>query len=197
MPQAQARAATRAAARSMQRLQAAGADYKFALLRALTLIVLGLAAAAPLRAATTVAHCASAGARDALAARALQTDLMVAALVCNRRDDYNAFVRRHRPALAAHGGALRAWFLESYGRAGEGEMNRFVTRLANEASGASNRDRALYCRVTGSLFDGLVSADLRGLEGVIRNPLLAVRHGVAACDAVASPAPTTDFSARR
>lgn len=185
----------------MHRLHAAGADYKrrspaLRLARSVSTWALGLLLLAPAAPLLAAPPCAAGSARDALAARALQTDLMVAALVCGRRDDYNAFVRRHRQALAAHGGALRAWFAQAYGRAaGEREMNRFVTRLANEASGASNRDRALYCEVTGSLFDGLAGTDARVLENVIRNPLLAVRHGVAACGAPASPL-TTELSAR-
>lgn len=208
LPQTRTSAAAGDAVRraTMQRLHVAGADYKTSmpprrarrLCRGPTLM-LALLLAAPFAAFATApppAHCATAGARDALAARALQTDLMVAALVCDRREDYNAFVRRHRATLAAHGGALRAWFVQEYGRGGETEMNRFVTRLANEASRASNGDRALYCHVTGSLFDGLAGADVHGLETVIGNPLLAVRHGVAACGAPASSAAAAELSAR-
>lgn len=204
MPPSRARlgaAATGPTARSsLQRLHGTSANYNAALrgrrLAGLPALALGLLLSAPVAAAGVApAHCAAAGARDALAARALQTDLMVAALVCDRREDYNDFVRRHRDALAAHGNALRAWFRQEYGRAGETEMNRFVTRLANEASRASNADRALYCHATGGLFDGLAGADVRGLQAVIKSPLLAVRHGVAACGAPASSAVASGVSA--
>ncbi len=160
----------------------------FQTLRAVTcgLLLVGFADASAV--ATTTERCASSTELDALTARALQTDLMVAALACDRRDDYNAFVRRYREALAAHGGNLRAYFARQYGRAGEAAMNRFVTKLANEASSASNANRALYCRSAGMMYEGLAGADMATLEAVIRNPLLAVRHGVAACGATASSA---------
>ncbi len=150
------------------------------------LLLVGLADASAV--VTPADRCASSIEFDALAARALQTDLMVAALACDRRDDYNAFVRSYRDALAAHGGNLRAYFARQYGRAGEATMNRFVTKLANEASSASNANRALYCRSTGMIFEGLAGADTPALDVVIRNPLLAVRHGVAACGATAGSA---------
>jgi len=192
----------------MQGLHVQGADYNDAILpalaregagsagpRAFLLVLLLMApfAAAP---AAPVMPCATASASAALAARALQTDLMVAALVCERRDDYNDFVRRHRPTLATYGRALRAWFTQQYGLGGETQLNRFVTRLANEASRASNLDRAQYCRSVGTLYDGLVDADEPGLEAVIRQPLLAVRHGVAACGAAATRGAAAEFSAR-
>lgn len=132
-------------------------------------------------------HCAEPAERDALNARALQTDLMVAALACDRRPDYNAFVLEHRGALAAHGRTMRAYFKRHYGRDGERLMNRFVTRLANDASSASNTDRALYCRVTSALFAGLAGASAPAFDLLLRDPLLAARHGVAACGAAASP----------
>lgn len=121
----------------------------------------------------------------ALSARALQTDLMVSALVCDRRADYNAFMLRFRDTLAAHGSTMRGYFTRLYGRQGEATMNRFVTKLANEASGASNANRALYCRATGTMFDGLASAGTPTLALMLSDPLLAERHGVAACGAAA------------
>lgn len=137
--------------------------------------------------AVLASPCALAPEGHALNARALQTDLMVSALVCGRRDDYNDFVTRFRGKLATQATLMRHHFERQYGRRGEVQMDRFVTRLANEASRASNADRALYCRATGSLFDGLRGvAGESAFEVMLREPLLAARHGVPACDAPAA-----------
>lgn len=85
--------------------------------------------------------------------RRLQTKLMVAALSCRARSDYNDFIRAHRPSLQSYGKAIKAEFRRRYGRAGSKELNRFVTRLANEASARSNADRAGFCADASALFD--------------------------------------------
>ncbi len=72
--------------------------------------------------------------RSALNVRLLQSDMMVAALSCQLRDDYNAMVRRFGPELARHGSDLRGLFARTYGSGGEAELNKYVTRLANESS---------------------------------------------------------------
>lgn len=132
--------------------------------------------------AVLASPCALAPETHALNARALQTDLMVSALVCGRREDYNEFITRFRGKLATQAALMRHHFERTYGRRGEVQMNRFVTRLANDASRASNADRARYCRATGSLFDGLRGeAGVSAFEVMVQDPLLAARHGVPAC----------------
>lgn len=85
--------------------------------------------------------------------RRLQTTLMVAALSCRARSDYNEFIRAHRPSLQSYGKAIKAEFRRRYGRAGSKELNRFITRLANEASARSNADRAGFCGDASALFE--------------------------------------------
>lgn len=78
--------------------------------------------------------------------RALQSTLMVAALNCNHKptlklnETYNRFVQRHRTSLVGHADVLRLHFKEHYDRGHEAELNRYVTRLANEVSLASFDD---------------------------------------------------------
>lgn len=91
------------------------------------------------------AACAEPTEATALRVRALQSRLMVSALVCGTRDQYNAFVTRYRPALQRNGAALIAYFDRVYGAEATLRLNRFVTALANDASARSNDDRAAFC----------------------------------------------------
>lgn len=84
--------------------------------------------------------------------RRLQTNLMVAALSCGARADYNAFVINHRSSLKKYGTAIRKEFKRRYGKSGPRRLNRFVTRLANEASARSNADRDQFCADATTLF---------------------------------------------
>jgi hypothetical protein len=103
--------------------------------------------------------------------RRLQTNLMVAALSCGARNDYNEFVIAHRPSLQKYGTAIRAEFRRRYGKAGDSKLNQFVTRLANEASSRSNADRENFCaeatasfqeaRVRGATLTKLVTVPAR------------------------------------
>lgn len=84
--------------------------------------------------------------------RRLQTNLMVAALSCGARADYNAFVINHRSSLKKYGTAIRREFKRRYGKSGSRRLNRFVTRLANEASARSNADRDQFCADASTMF---------------------------------------------
>lgn len=125
--------------------------------------------------------CSRPAEQTALNVRALQTDLMVAALVCGMRAEYDTFMLAYRERFGRHAVALRTYFKRAHGASGEFHLNRLVTRLANEASSASATDRGLYCRSAGAMFDALDGATAPVLDGVIREPLLAARHGIAAC----------------
>ena len=83
--------------------------------------------------------------QSALNVRTLQSDMMVAALSCQLRNDYNVMVKRFGPELARHGSALRSLFARTYGRSSEAELNKYVTRLANESSARRLHAGADYC----------------------------------------------------
>jgi hypothetical protein len=127
--------------------------------------------------------CAPPAAQSALQSRVLQTRLMVAALSCGQRSDYNAFVTRYQQELIVHGKALREFFRVSYGSRAKKRLNRFVTSLANEASAVSLELGPDFCVQAGQIF-----ADLTGLETVAFADFAADQpfandHGVASCQA--------------
>lgn len=96
--------------------------------------------------------------------RALQSTLMVAALNCNHKpalslnQTYNQFVKRHRASLIDHADVLRVHFKERYGRNHEAELNRYVTRLANEIS-LGSFDDPQFCERMSSFGNTLLDLD--------------------------------------
>ena len=95
---------------------------------------------------------------DSLTVRALQSRLMVAALSCSARDDYNRFVNRYTPHLADHAASMRKWFRKLHGGGHRQEVNRFVTRLANDASMLSIRNRPQFCAQSRDALSALLAA---------------------------------------
>ncbi len=101
---------------------------------------------------------ASAGERS-VAVRRLQTKLMVAALSCGAKSEYNDFVLHYRPHLKRHGTALKAKFRAEYGGSYQKRLDSFVTALANQASQRSNKDRAAFCADAKATFASLKGGD--------------------------------------
>jgi hypothetical protein len=87
--------------------------------------------------------------------RALQTDLMVAALTCGARPEYNNFARKFQTTLVDHGHALKKLFQNSHGSSAEKMLNAYVTALANRASERSISSRDQYCEHTLRTFTAL------------------------------------------
>jgi hypothetical protein len=101
------------------------------------------------------AGCIAPRVSDSQMVRALQSRLMIAALSCNARADYNRFVKRYRSHLAYHGAALRKSFRKKYGKSYRRALNKFITEMANGASQASINDRAGFCAESRAIFASL------------------------------------------
>ncbi|MEO5375834.1 MAG: hypothetical protein H7840_16500 [Alphaproteobacteria bacterium] len=124
--------------------------------------------------------CAQPAEQPALNARVVQTQLMVAALTCEQRDRYNAFVQKFSPQLAESGQTMKAVFKRQYGRSAENQMNQFVTRLANDAS-ARSRTTPGFCGDTLVLFDALDKIEPVRLTEVATAQSFAATHGIGVC----------------
>ncbi|MGE3847090.1 MAG: hypothetical protein AB7I01_09415 [Gammaproteobacteria bacterium] len=131
--------------------------------------------------ALAAAGCALADERRALDVRVLQTRLMVAALACGYHRDYNHIVTDLRPLFAQEAGALRGYFRRRFGRGGQVEMDRFVTRLANEESQHSNADRGAYCAARRVLVGKMRTAGGRALGDARIAADLTAGHRIALC----------------
>lgn len=119
-----------------------------------TALVLGTIFAGGVQAA----DCVDAHERDTLTVRALQSRLLVAALSCDAREQYNDFVLRYRPQLATYGKELRAHFRKRHGKRHERALNTYVTELANGASKVSIADRTRFCAESRAALDELLRA---------------------------------------
>ena len=131
---------------------------------AAAVLVTGIAGAA------NAVVCADAAEKESFGVRALQTRLMVAALTCDARDQYNAFVDRYRPALASHGRNVKNYFRRAYGPASGGHLDRYVTALANRVSMLSTLDRSAFCAESDRMLQTLLRDPSVGLERVNTMP---------------------------
>jgi hypothetical protein len=118
----------------------------------------GVAIAAAVSGPVQAMTCPAPDERSSLTVRALQAKLMVAALSCSARGDYNQFARLYAPHLANHGVSLRRWFRKLHGIRHKREINRFVTLLANDASMRSIGDRVEFCAKSQEAFSVLLKA---------------------------------------
>ena len=135
------------------------------------------------------AVCAAPGENSALQTRVLQSELMVAALSCNQRDNYNTFVRRFGGELTDLGANLKRYFSRAHGgKGGAPAMNSLVTNLANEASQRAMGYRGDYCNDSASLFTAVLAVPPRELSSFAASRPFANSHGIASCQAAARPA---------
>jgi len=111
-------------------------------------VVGGLMAAVVATGAVAAQSCIRSEEKLSIEVRALQTELMVAALSCNASHEYNNFVLRFRPVLTRHGKTLTQYFDRLYGSAAEREVTRYVTGLANRSSLQSVADLNKFCDTT-------------------------------------------------
>ncbi|MGE4220548.1 MAG: hypothetical protein AB7G39_13965 [Alphaproteobacteria bacterium] len=103
--------------------------------------------------------------------RRLQTRLMVAALSCDMRNDYNAFVTTYRPELTRHGTDLQAHFARNFGKSNQKQLNSFVTSLANEASAASLADHDGYCAEMAATFQQMKDGKAASIDSFFNSPV--------------------------
>ncbi|MFQ5534848.1 MAG: hypothetical protein ACE5EM_08530 [Sphingomonadales bacterium] len=131
--------------------------------------------------------CVTSAQAKAARIRAVQTELMVAALKCDNRpgmalrDSYNQFVERFSPILVAQARILTGHFKHQFGADFERHQDRFITGLANRISIASNRDPG-FCRSADTFVQSLLAS--ASATSQLDTPLL-VEPKLKVCPAVA------------
>lgn len=120
---------------------------------ATTAIALTLFVSGPVQAAT----CTNPSESAAVQLRILQSELMVAALSCQAKPKYNAFVTKFEPVLVQSGKTLVNMFRRDHPGRSSAELNRFITKLANGASAHSINFGNNYCTAAYTLFDVVLS----------------------------------------
>ncbi|MGG5809948.1 hypothetical protein [Falsiroseomonas sp. CW058] len=121
--------------------------------------------------------CVQSAERTAFEVRALQSQLMVAALACQRDGDYNAFVRKFQGELAGSYRTIQSHFRRTAGGGAQRELDGFITTLANAQSQDGIRQGSQFCGTVGPLFqlalaqsNAAALADLTADRNVL-NPL--------------------------
>ena len=104
----------------------------------------------------------------AVHARLLQTEMMVAALTCNLRPQYNTAIRTFEKDLVRHGKVLRKMFRRDHGASAQRRLDKYITRLANDASARSNHDRASYCQTATALFSDVLASGPSGFDQITK-----------------------------
>lgn len=137
------------------------------------------------------APCASTVDQTSLQVRMLQTELMVAALTCNQRLDYNAFITRFQPELTLHGKHLVSFFKQKHGAGSAKALNGFITRIANESSRRGMQKRGEFCRNAASIHASSKNIQSTGLAHYAKAQPFANLHGVKACPTKVAASQTT------
>jgi hypothetical protein len=141
-------------------------------------VVMTAAAVAPTAADTS--NCLRVTEVEPLKVRLFQTELMVAALTCKRRTDYNQVIAQFGDELASRGRSLKVIFKRLYGTDAEPALNRFVTRLANEAS-LRSLHTADYCSGASALFSKTLQLQPHMLAGFVARQTFSDNHGFGVC----------------
>lgn len=150
---------------------------RFRMLRQTGLICLALAVPGT----AFAAPCAARADQTALQVRMLQTELMVGALTCNQRTDYNAFVNRFQPQLASQGKHLQAFFKQGHGAKATRELNDFVTRIANESARRGMVKRGAFCRGTDRIHADAKTLAAAELPRFASQQEFSQMHGITPC----------------
>jgi len=114
--------------------------------------IVGTSLLALVSTAALAEDCSSPVYKSAFSVRSLQTELMVAALTCQAKTDYNAFVTKFKKILVRNGKVLRNYYTLEFGSESEQYLNAYVTRLANKTSQRSIDERDSYCDQSRELF---------------------------------------------
>jgi hypothetical protein len=91
--------------------------------------------------------------RTAMEVRALQSQLMVAALACNKTDQYNAFVTRYQRDLGDAYKSVTSHFKRVHGNVqGQKQLDIYITQLANAQSQDGIDQGSTFCQNVAPLF---------------------------------------------
>ena len=91
--------------------------------------------------------------QEALDIAGLKSTLMVSALTCGQRSQYDQFMTRFHPYILREQHVLDAYFRARHGRAYQHYEDSYVTNLANAQSTAGIHQGSDFCAASQHLFD--------------------------------------------
>jgi len=127
--------------------------------------------------------CALKSEKQALDMRALQSELMVSALSCGERDNYNQFVKEHKDYLIKNSTLLKSYFQRNYHSSAEFQMNKFITELANASSRKSlGRYQEGFCESAKEIFHQVQSVKVNKISDIASKEEFSSMHNIVECN---------------
>ncbi|MBC9180416.1 hypothetical protein [Pseudoroseomonas ludipueritiae] len=131
--------------------------------------------------------------RTAMEVRALQSQLMVAALACNKTDQYNAFVTRNQRDLGDAYKSVTSHFKRLHGNVqGQKQLDIYITQLANAQSQDGIDQGSFFCTNVAPLFQQALAQQggLATLASLSTQSNIVIPYGLDTCSgATAASAP--------
>ena len=119
---------------------------------------------------------------QAMHVRALQSELMVAALSCDLKDKYTDFAMSHSDVIKSSDRILKSYFKRSSSKDADEMRNNFITGLANYASNLSlTMPRGEYCKASHDYFDYVQYADPKDVAKSVNKRYYEWHDGVKPC----------------
>lgn len=137
--------------------------------------------------------------RTGIEVRALQSQLMVAALACNKTSDYNAFVTRYQRDLGEAYKAVTSHFKRVHGAVqGQKQLDIFITQLANAQSQDGIDQGSTFCQNVTPLFQQSLAqnTNMAQLATISMQSNLVVPYDLDTCSGVTAT-PVREASAAR
>ena len=150
-------------------------------MRAVGTITLGLAFSSIVGGAWAGEVCARAQDLTALQVASVQQNLMVAALACNDAGLYNTFVVTYRNDLQESDARLRDFFARLSDGTGKTGYDAFKTKLANDYSLSSNRNKGNFCRNALTAFRSALNEGKKSLASFALSQPISVDRAYPTC----------------
>lgn len=128
--------------------------------------------------------CVPTSTQQALDIIALRSTLMVSALACGQRSDYDVFMRRFQPRVLAAQHEMDAYFRSLHGRAGQRHEDTYVTGLANVQARTGERQGPHFCDQSQALFNKVLALKTVGqlehfaMQSPARQPIVSIACGI-------------------
>ncbi len=127
-------------------------------------------------------YCAMPQEKQALDIRAMQAEMMVAAISCDQQKKYNAVLTKFEQSFANAGKAMKGYFIRNYHHNFENKMNIFITEIANESSRVSlTQDEKSFCKSTAQLFDKILAGAAKDIYKVASLGGFEKLHTIKSC----------------
>ena len=125
--------------------------------------------------------------------RSLQSQLMVAALICKQDAQYNTFVQQYQGQLAGAWSGMSTYYRRANGAVGARTLDNYVTEMANIQQMDGSRQGTAFCANVASLFSAALAAP-KSPEALAQLAIannLSNPHGRSECSAATPAARST------